>query len=320
MKAFKKLTLALWLMLLSLAAAAQLDKPVKMLVGFAPGASTDTAARLLAERMKDELKQPVTVDNKPGAAGRIAAEMLKNSPADGGTILITPIVVPVLAPLVFSKLSYDPVADFAPVAHVANFQFALSVNAAHPAKNLQELLAWFKANPSQANYGTPAPGSLPHFFGVMLARSAALDLVHVPYNGGGPLMTALLGNQVSSGIDTLVDQIELHRTGKIRLLATSAAQRSPLLPEVPTFGEAGLKGVEGTAWFAVYAPAKTPDAVVRQINAAINKALASPELRERFGKLGLEPTGGSPADLSAAMKRDTERWAPIVKASGFKGD
>ena len=302
------------------AAAGFPDKPVRLLVGFAPGASTDTAARLLADRMKDELKQPVSVDNKPGAAGRIAAEMLKNAPADGSTIMITPIVVPVLAPLVFSKLTYDPVADFAPIAQVATFQFALAVNATHPARNVQELVAWFKANPALANYGTPGPGSLPHFFGVMLARGAGLDLIHVPYNGGGPLMTALVGNQVSSGFDTLVDQIELHRSGKIRLIATSAAQRSPLLPEVPTFGEAGMKGVEGTAWFAVYAPAKTPDATVKQINAAINKALTSPELRERFGKLGLEPTGGSPADLAAAMKRDTERWAPIVKASGFRGD
>ena len=317
---FKKLTLTLSLALLSVVAVAQVDKPVRLLVGFAPGASTDTAARLLSDRMKDELKQPVSVDNKPGAGGRIAAEMLKNAPADGSTIMITPIVVPVLAPLVFSKLPYDPVVDFAPIAQVATFQFALSVNASHPAKNVQELVAWYKANPAQANYGTPAPGSLPHFFGVMLARSAGLDLVHVPYNGGGPLMTALIGNQVSAAIDTLVDQIELHRTGKIRLIATSAAQRSPLLPDVPTFGEAGLKGVEGTAWFAVYAPAKTPDAAVMQINAAINKALASLELRERIAKLGLEPTGGSPADLTAAMKRDTERWAPIVKASGFRGD
>ena len=301
-------------------AAAQVDKPVRLVVGFAPGASTDIAARLLAERMKDELKQTVTVDNKPGAGGRIGAELLKNAPADGSTIMITPIVVPVLAPLVFSKLAYDPQTDFAPVAHVANFQFALSVAASHPAKTLSELVAWFKANPAQANYGTPAPGSLPHFFGVMLAKSAGVDLIHVPYNGGGPLMTALVGGQVGSAIDTLVDQIELHRGGKIRLLATSAATRSPLLPEVPTFGEAGLNGVEGTAWFAVYAPAKTPPATVAQLNAAINKALASPEVRERYARLGLEPTGGSPADLTAAMKRDTERWAPVVKASGFRGD
>lgn len=318
--ALLKLLLAVCLGVLASASFAQVDKPVRMIVGFAPGASTDIAARLLAERMRDELKQPVSVDNKPGAGGRITAEMLKNASPDGATIMITPIVVPVLAPLVFSKLAYDPLVDFAPVAHVANFQFALSVNAAHPARNVGELLAWFKANPAQANYGTPAPGSLPHFFGVMLARGAGLDLVHVPYNGGGPLMTALIGNQVGSAIDTLVDQIELHRSGKIRLLATSAAQRSPLLPEVPTFVEAGLKGVEGTSWFAVYAPAKTPAATVNQLNAAINKALASPELRQRFAGLGLEPTGGSPADLAAAMKRDTERWAPVVKASGFRGD
>ena len=234
--------------------------------------------------------------------------------------MLAPIVVPVLAPLVFSKLPYDPAIDFTPVGPIANFQFGLAVNAAHPAKNVQELLAWFKANPKDANFGSPAPGSLPHFFGVMISGGAKLDLVHVPFNGGGPLMNALVGQQVSSAIDTLVDQIEMHRGGKTRLLATSGAARSPLLPEVPTFAEAGLKGVEGTSWFAVFAPAKTPAAAITQLNAALNKALAAPEVRERFGKLGLEPTGGSAADLAALIKRDSERWAPVVKASGFKGD
>jgi tripartite-type tricarboxylate transporter receptor subunit TctC len=305
---------------LALAAQAQIDKPVRILVGFAPGGSADIAARLLTERMAAELKQPVVVENKPGAGGRIAAEMLKNAVPDGATIMLAPIVVPVLAPLVFSKLPYDPATDFAPVVHVANFQFALSVNAAHPAKNVNELIAWYKANPALANYGSPAPGSLPHFFGVMIASGAGLDLVHVPFNGGGPLMNALVGNQVSAAIDTMVDQIEMTRGGKIRMLATSGAARSPLVPEVPTFVESGLKGVEGTSWFAVYAPAKTPQPAIQQLNAAINKALAAPELRDRFVKLGLEPTGGTPAELAAIMKRDTERWAPIVKASGFKGD
>jgi tripartite-type tricarboxylate transporter receptor subunit TctC len=312
-------------LLLSLAtvatcATAQVDKPVKILVGFAPGGSADIAGRLLADRLKDELKQPVVVDNKPGAGGRIAAEQLKNAPADGSTIMLAPIVVPVLAPLVFSKLPYDPLVDFAPVAAVANFQFGLSVNATHPAKTVQELVAWWKANPAQANFGSPAPGSLPHFFGVMIARDAGVDLVHVPYNGGGPLMNALMGNQVSSAIDTLVDQIELQRAGKIRLLASAGATRSALLPDVPTFAQSGLKGVEGTSWFAMYAPARTPEATVAQLNAAINKALASAELRERYAKLGLEPTGGTPADLAALMQRDRERWAPVVKASGFKAD
>ncbi len=309
-------------LLLALAATAhaQVDKPVKILVGFAPGGSADTAARLLAERMTVDLKQPVLVENRPGAGGRIAAEALKNAAPDGSTVMLAPIVVPVLAPLVFSKLNYDPAADFAPVAHVASFQFGLSVNAAHPAKTVQELVSWFKANPAQANFGSPAPGSLPHFFGVMIARGANLDLVHVPFSGGGPLMNAVVGNQVSAGIDALVDQIEMHRSGKTRLLATSGAARSPLLPDVPTFAEAGLRGIEGTSWFAMYAPAKTPDATVRQINAAVNRALATPELRERLGRLGLEAGGGSAADLAALMKRDTERWAPVVKASGFRGD
>jgi tripartite-type tricarboxylate transporter receptor subunit TctC len=307
-------------LLLAAAAQAQVDKPVRILVGFAPGGSADIAARLLAERMAGELKQPVVVENKPGAGARIAAEMLKNAAPDGSTLMLAPIVVPVLAPLVFSKLPYNPNTDFAPVAHVANFQFGLSVNASHPATTMQELLAWFKAHPAQANFGSPAPGSLPHFFGVMIATGAGLDLVHVPFSGGGPLMNALVGNQVSSAIDTVVDQIEMVRGGKIRMLATSAATRSPLLPEVPTFAEAGLKGVEGTSWFAVYAPAKTPAATIQQVNAAVIKALATPELRERFGKLGLEPTGGSPAELAAIMKRDSERWAPVVKASGFRAD
>ena len=320
MQMLKKIALGLWLCAAAGVASAQVDKPVRLLVGFAPGGSADIAARLLADRMKDDLKQSVVVENRPGAGGRIAAEAVRNGPADGSLLMLTPIVVTVLAPMVFTKLSYDPLADFAPVAHVANFQFGLSVAAAHPAKNVQELVDWWKANRSMANFGSPAPGSLPHFFGVMIERSADVPLVHVPYNGGGPLMNAVMGNQVSSGIDTLVDQIELHRTGKIRLIATSGAQRSPLVPEVPTFAEGGLKVVEGTSWFAVYAPAKTPEATVRQLNASINKALAVPELRERYLKLGLEPTGGSPADLSARMAQDTARWAPVVKASGFKAD
>jgi len=302
-------------------ARADVDKPVRLLVGFAPGGSADIAARLVADRIKDDLHQPVVVENRPGAGGRLVADAVKNAPADGSVLMLTPIVVTVLAPMVFSKLPYDPVADFAPVAQVANFQFALSVNASHPAKTMQELVAWYKANPTKANFGSPAPGSLPHFFGVMIAKGTGVELVHVPYNGGGPMMNALMGGeQLTAAIDTLVEQVELHRTGRVRILATSGATRSPLLPDVPTFAEAGLAGIEGTAWFGIYAPAKTPESTVRQLNAAINKALASAELRERLTKLGLEPAGGSADDLAARMAQDSARWAPIVKASGFRAD
>jgi len=266
------------------------------------------------------LRQPVVVENRPGAGGRLVAEAVKNAPADGSVLMLTPIVVTVLAPLVFSKLPYDPLADFAPVAQVANFQFALSVNANHPARTMKDLVAWYKANPAKANFGSPAPGSLPHFFGLMIGKGAGLDLVHVPYNGGAPMMNALMGEQITAAIDTLVEQVELHRTGRVRILASSGTSRSPLLADVPTFAEAGLAGVEGTAWFGVYAPAKTPEPTVRQLNAAINKALANTELRERLTKLGLEPAGGTAADLGARMAQDTARWGPIVKASGFRAD
>ena len=320
MQTLKRFVVALGLAGLAFAAPAQVDKPVRIVVGFAPGGSADIAARLIAERMKDELKQPVLVENRPGAGGRIVAESMKTAPADGSVLMLTPVVVPVLAPMVFSKLPYDPAVDFAPVAHVANFQFALGVNGTHPAKSMKELVAWYKANPAKANFGSPAPGSLPHFFGLMIGKGAGVELIHVPYNGGAPMMNGLMGDQVTSGIDTTVEMIELHRAGKIRILATSGATRSPLLPEVPTLVESGLVGVEGTGWFAVYAPAKTPEATLRQLNAAINKALAAPEVRERFTKLGLEPTGGSAADLAKRMAEDTARWGPIVKASGFKAD
>ena len=301
-------------------AIAQVDKPVRLLVGFAPGGSADIAARLIAERMRDELKQPVIVENRPGAGGRIAAEAVKNAPADGSTLMLAPIVVTVLAPMVFSKLPYDPIADFAPVAQVADFQFALSVNASHPARTIGELVAWYKANPTKANFGSPAPGSLPNFFGMLVATSAQVDLVHVPFNGGGPMMNALMGDQITAAIDTLAEQIELHKTGRVRMLATTGTARSPLLPDVPTFTESGLPGVQGTAWFAVYAPAKTPDATVRQLNAAINQALLVPEVRERMTRLGLEPTGGTSVALGTRMGQDTKRWAPIVRASGFRAD
>jgi tripartite-type tricarboxylate transporter receptor subunit TctC len=302
-----------------LAALAQSDKPVRLLVGFAPGGSADIAARSIAEKMSVDLKQPVVVENRPGAGGRIVAEQIKNAPADGSVLMLAPVVVPVLAPLVFTKLPYDAASDFSPVAHVANFQFALSVNASHPARSMRELVAWYKANPAKANFGSPAPGSLPHFFGLMVGRSTGVDLVHVPYNGGAPMMTGLMGDQIAAAIDTTVEQIELHRTGKVRILAVSAGTRSPLAPDVPTFDEQGIP-IQGTGWFAVFAPAKTPDATVRALNAAIGRALAQPDVRERFQKLGLEPTGGTPEQLAQRVREDTVKWTPIVKASGFRAD
>ena len=301
-------------------AHAQSDKTLKVLVGFPPGGSIDIVSRVLAEKMKDDLKVNIVIENRAGAGGRVAADLLKASPADGSVVMITPIVVPVLAPLVFSKLNYNPATDFAPVGHVCNFNFALSVPASLPVKNVAEFVTWLKANPQKANFGSPAPGSLPHFFGEMLSRDAKADMVHVPFAGGSALMNALMGGQVSAGIDVLLEALEAHKSGKVRILAISGDKRSAVLPDVPTFKESGFPNIVASGWFAMYAPAKTPTASIEAINRALNKALTHPEVLDRFGKLALEAGGGSAADLTKLEQASTARWAPVVKATGFRAD
>ena len=301
-------------------AHAQADKTLKVLVGFPPGGSIDIVSRVLAEKMKDDLKVNIVIENRAGAGGRVAADLLKASPADGSVVMITPIVVPVLAPLVFSKLNYNPATDFAPVGHVCNFNFALSVPASLPVKNVAEFVTWLKANPQKANFGSPAPGSLPHFFGEMLSRDAKADMVHVPFAGGSALMNALMGGQVSAGIDVLLEALEAHKSGKVRILAISGDKRSAVLPDVPTFKESGFPNIVASGWFAMYAPAKTPAASIEAINRALNKALTHPEVLDRFGKLAVEAGGGSAADLTKLEQASTARWAPVVKATGFRAD
>lgn len=302
------------------AAHAQGDKTIRILVGFPPGGSIDIVTRLLADKMKDELKANVIVENRAGAGGRIAAELLKSAPADGSTFMITPVVVPVLAPLVFSTLNYNAATDFAPVGHVCNFGFAVTVPTALPAKNVSELVTWLKANPQKANFGSPAPGSLPHFFGEMLSREAKADLVHVPFAGGAALLGALVGNQVSAGVDVVLETLEAHKTGKVRVIGTSGDKRSSVLPDVPTLKEQGYPNMVAQGWFGMYAPAKTPQPAIDAVNRALNKALAQPDVLDRFAKLGLDAGGGSPADLSALERSSTARWAPVVKATGFRAD
>ena len=275
---------------------AQSDRPIRLMVGFPAGGSIDTVARVLADKMKDDLRQPIVIENKPGAGGRLAAELLKNAAPDSGIYMITPVVVPVLAPLVFSKLNYNPQSDFTPVGHV------------------------FKNNSQKASFGSPAAGSLPHFFGLLLGREAQVDIIHVAYNGGAPLQTAVIGDQVPAGIDVVLEWLQNHKAGKVRVIATSGMTRSRALPDVPTFREQGYPNIVGGGWFAVYAPAKAPAAEIERVNRALNKALAMPDVNDKFLSLGLETGGGSPADLIKLMDTDTQRWGPIVKASGFRAD
>jgi tripartite-type tricarboxylate transporter receptor subunit TctC len=299
---------------------AQADRPIRLSLGFAAGTSLDNVTRLLAEKMRPILNQPILVENRPSAGGRVAAELLKTAPADGTVYMPTPIVVPVLAPMVFRKLNYDPLTDMVPVGLMTNFNFALGVHPSHPAKTMRELVTWLKSNPAKANFGSPAPGSLPHFFGLLIGSEASVPMVHVPYNGGGPLQAAVMAGDLPVAIDVVSEFVQNHRAGKVRVLATSGAQRSSALPDVPTFVEQGFTNIVGNGWFAVYAPPKTPAAEIARFNRALNQALAMPDVLERLTSLAFEPGGGSPADLASLMQRDTAKWGPIVAASGFRVD
>lgn len=282
-----------------------------------PGGTSDIAARIVAERLTESLGRPVVVENRVGGTGRIAAVALKNAAPDGNTVLLTPIAVTVIAPLVFTKLEYDPATDFAPVSQVCTYQFALAVTPSLPVRNVPEFGAWANAHPDQANFGTVAVGSVPHFFGEMIRAATGVEMVHVPHGTLAQLKIELMSGRIPAGISALSDLIDVHRSGRIRIIATSGAERSPLLPEVPTFREQGYPAVEGSGWNAVFAPAGTPQAAIDQLSKAIVAAVHAPEVREKFFKLGIEPTGTTPQALADILAADTKRWRKVIKLSGF---
>jgi tripartite-type tricarboxylate transporter receptor subunit TctC len=293
--------------------------PVKILVGFPPGGSADTTARLMAEKMSVSLGVPVVVENRPGAGGRIAAQAVKDAAPDGNLLMLVPMAVMVVQPVVFRSIKYDTTKDFTAIGNAATFPLALAAGPATPAKTMAELVAWLKANPNQGNYGSPATGSLPHFLGEMLGQSVGVKLQHVPYQGGAPLMTALLGGQLPIGFDTPLEFAENHRAGKLRILAVSSPQRMAQFPEVPTLREAGVN-IEASAWFGLFGPAGMPAARVDALNAASQAALRQADVVAKLNNLGLAAAPESAADMARRMAADKARWEPVIKATGFQAD
>lgn len=300
---------------------AQADRPpLKILVGFPPGGSADTIARLLAERMRDALGgQNVVVENKPGAAGRIAIDQLKNAAPDGNTVLVMPSGPVVLFPLVFRKLGYDVNKDLAPISQLAGFQFAVVSGPKSNVKSVAEMLAKARADVSTASYGSSGNGTVPHFLGVMLAEAAGVPLQHVPYQGGAPAMNALLGGHIGYNIDVVSEALEQHRAGKVRIIAVAGATRSPLLPDVPTLREQGVP-MDATAWFGMYGPGALPREQAQRVQQAVAAALKDPVLRQRLDAIGLEPIGSTPEQLAAVQKADLAKWEKPVKATGYQAD
>jgi tripartite-type tricarboxylate transporter receptor subunit TctC len=303
------------------AAFAQAERPpLRILVGFPPGGSADTIARLLAERLREPLGgQNVVIDNKPGAAGRIAIDQLKNSAPDGNTVIVMPSGPVVLFPHVFKRLSYDVNKDLAPVSQLASFQFAVVSGPKSGVKNIAEMLAKAKSAPDTANYGSSGNGTVPHFIGVLLAEAAGVPLQHVPHQGGAPAMNALLGGHIGYNVDVVSESLEQHRAGKVRIIAVTGAARSPLLPDVPTLREQGV-AMDATAWFAMYGPGTLPREQAQRLSLAVAAALRDTALRKRLDDIGLEPIGSTPEQLAAVQKADFEKWAKPVKATGYQAD
>lgn len=294
----------------------------RILVGFTPGGSADQVARVLADRLAEHLggARRVVVESRPGGSGKIAVDALRSAPADGGTLLLAPLVTPVLSQLVFSNPGYDPARDLAPVGLVGHFQFALAVPADHPARDVPSFIAWLRAHPAKANFGSPSAGSLPHFFGLLLGSSAGVGLSHVAYRGAAPMLADLVGGKISSGIDTVQELLESQRAGKLRILGTFSRRRVPQLPDVPTLAEQGFPRAFGSGWYSLWTTVGTPAATVQTWNRALAAVLAEPAVRQKFAEWALEPESITPEALTRLRVADLEKWRPIIAASGFKGD
>lgn len=291
--------------------------PVRVIYPFPAGGSGDALARLTAEIVRVELGRPVIVDNKPGAGGRLGIKLAKAAPPDGNTLLVSPIAPMAVYQHVYPSLEYDPLGDFRPVAQLATFDFAVAVAADIPVRSVRELVAWLKANPDRANYGSPAAGTLPHFLGGIFARAANVELRHIAYGATARPLNDLVGGHIPIVFYSTNELVEQHKAGRIRVLATSGANRSTFLPEVPTFREAGYD-IQATGWHGAFAPAGTSDAVVDRLNRAIVAALQTPQVRDRVIALGLQPVGISAATFAAIQRNDAALWASAIKLFGFK--
>jgi tripartite-type tricarboxylate transporter receptor subunit TctC len=295
------------------------SEPIRIVFPFAAGGSGDALARLLAEHLRTSLNVAVIVENRTGAQGRIGVQAVRAAAPDGKTLLLTPVAPMSIYQHVYKSLPYDPIADFQPLSQVATFDFAIAVGPQVPAKSLKELVDWLKANPAQGSYGIPAAGSLPHFFGALFGKTSGLDLRHVGYRGSAAALTDLIAGQLPIVVTTTADLLEQHKAGHIRMLATSDRQRSPFLPDIPTFKEAGYD-IVGTGWYGVFAPVGLAPDLVEKLSAALAAGVRSPQIKERLLAVGLLPTGTTAAELGRIQRADSELWAPAVKASGFVPD
>ncbi|MGJ7506895.1 Bug family tripartite tricarboxylate transporter substrate binding protein [Variovorax sp. GT1P44] len=301
-----------------LALAQPAGTPIRLLVGFPAGGGTDVIARTLAEKLKDQLGTPVVVENRAGAGGQIAAQALKASPADGHTLFLSHDHSISILPLVVKSPGFDPARDFVPVAGFATFANALAVSGGTPAKSINEYVAWVRnQRGGKDTIGVPAPASIPEFLVKLIGTKYKLDLQAAPYRGSAPMMADMLGNQISAGIGSVPDFIENQKAGKIRVVAVIGGKRQAVLPQVPTFAELGLSGLEDLPYYGIFAPVGTPQPVIDRFGEALSKVLAMPDVRERLVAMGLTVDFMPQGQFAGRVRSYTQTWEQIIKASGF---
>jgi tripartite-type tricarboxylate transporter receptor subunit TctC len=311
--------LALALASASSLAQDRIGKPVRIVVGFAAGGSVDLVARLMAERLSPRIGQPVLVENKPGGFVRVAIDAVRTAPPDGTTLLLTSSTPLVVTPHAYARVPYDAQRDLVSVARLVYGQQGFALGPMSGARTWAEYVAWLKRNPDKAFFASSGVGSMGHLVGVVLANTSGLRLEHVAYKGSGHYNAELMGGQVSAGISGIADAADFHRGGKLRIVATSGAERSRALPEVPTFRELGVP-LELSLWYGVFAPAGTPPGIVELLGRELVAIVGTPELTQRFVSLGLEPLPAGPRATAEELAADYARWRPIVQQAGFKLD
>jgi tripartite-type tricarboxylate transporter receptor subunit TctC len=293
-------------------------RPVRFIVPFAPGGNTDVQGRLIAQKLTEKWNQQVVVDNRAGAGGTLGVEMLAKAPADGYTIALASFGNILVGPSLFPKLAYDPMKDLAPVVLVSQPPGLLVVNPALPVKNVGELIAYGKANAGKLNYGSAGNGTWNHLFAEHFKALAGIQMTHIPYKGANPAVTDVIGGQIQLSFAPFPAALPNAKSGRLRVLAVTSAQRSPVVPEVPTVAESGLPGYSAASWFAVLAPAKTPPTVIAAINRDTNAVLAQPEVKAAFAADGTEPAGGTPEQLGVSMRAGIAQWGKLVRDLGVK--
>ena len=288
---------------------------IKLMVGFPPGGGTDAIARILADKLKDQLGSNVIVENKAGAGGQIAAQALKAAPADGSVLFLSHDHTISILPLVVKNPGFDPAHDFVPVAGFATFVNGLALSGGTPAKSLKEYVAWVREQgKGKGTVGVPAPASTPEFFVKVIGEKYKLDLQAAPYRGSAPMMADMLGNQIAAGVGSVPDFIENHKAGKIRMVAVIGAKRQAILPDVPTFGELGLSGFDDLPYYGIFAPHGTPKATLERYSDALAKVIALPEVHERLTTMGLTVGHMTAQQLATREQAYTKTWARIIKA------